>query len=349
VGQYVVTATARPSTFNFAAGASLSGSLFTGDGTATVIFNPNASVAGSIQGGLLFGVASNRDTVDPIAKADSLTINLAPGVSAGSIQGSDGTNTVVGPNIPTTWTISGANIGTVAGIPFSFTNPFGGGVLFISASIGANLTGGTGIDNFDFQGTGSITGSLNGGAGSSNWLDYTAYSTTVTVDLSKGTATGVGSTLSNIQNVLGSNYGSMLTGNAVGNILVGGAGSDTITGGKGRSILIGGFGNDSLIAGSGTDILIGGTVNFGGNLEAALQAILNEWQRTDETYAQQMSNIRNGGGLNGGYTLVWGVTVLDDGGTNTFSGVSNSAAPDWIFANLAPGHDKNNLLYYTLD
>jgi hypothetical protein len=136
-----------------------------------------------------------------------------------------------------------------------------------------------------------------------------------------------------VPNVLGGDHGNTLTGSAQGSILVGGAGNDTISGGGGRSILIGGAGSDTISdGGEGQDILIGGTVAFGPNLEVALQAILNEWQRTDESFQQQVSNIRNGGGLNGSYKLIWGSTVLDDGNGNTLIGSPSSTALDWFFA-----------------
>jgi hypothetical protein len=40
--------------------------------------------------------------------------------------------------------------------------------------------------------------------------------------------------------------------------------------------------------------------------------------------------------------LIWGSTVLDDGGSNTLTGDETTAISgslDWFFANLATGHD----------
>jgi Ca2+-binding RTX toxin-like protein len=180
---------------------------------------------------------------------------------------------------------------------------------------------------------------LDGGAGS-NWLDYSAYSAAVTVNLATGTATATAG-ISNIQDVIGGNFGNTLTGNSQGNILIGGSAADTLAGGSGRSILVGGAGKNTITGGTGDDIVIGGSVSFGAPVQAALVAILTEWQRTDETYDQRVAKIRAGAGPGNAYQLVWGSTVLDDGARNTLRGdpPGGPTGLDWFFANLATGHD----------
>jgi Ca2+-binding RTX toxin-like protein len=132
----------------------------------------------------------------------------------------------------------------------------------------------------------------------------------------------------NIQNVRAGTGGSTFTGNAQGNIFVGGTGVDTITGGTGRSLLIGGKGNETINGGSGNDIIIGGSTTFDTN-NAALASILAEWQRTDESYSQRINNLKKGGGLNGKNKLIFGTTVLDDGGSDTLTGAAGGM--DWYF------------------
>jgi len=284
--------TAKASTFTFSANASLDGTLFTGNGNGKVILAPGVTIADSVQGGT-------------------------------------GNNTLVGSNANNTWTLTGANAGTVDGIAFSKM---------------ANLVGGSATDTFAFQAGGSVSGSIDGGGGG-DWLDYSAYNAAVTVNLATGSATGVdgaaNGAISHIQDVLGSSVGNKLTGNAQGNILVGGAGADTITGGSGRSLLIGSGGNDTITGGPDQDIVIGGSVTFVGNQGATLMGILAEWQRTDETFAQRVANIRAGVGPKHAYQLVWGTTVLDDGASNILRGnpAGKEGARDWFFANLASGHD----------
>ncbi len=52
-------------------------------------------------------------------------------------------------------------------------------------------------------------------------------------------------TLTNIENLTGSNLNDTLTGNAAANILNGGAGNDTLNGGAGNNSLIGAAGTDT--------------------------------------------------------------------------------------------------------
>ena len=64
---------------------------------------------------------------------------------------------------------------------------------------------------------------------------------------------------------------------------------------------------------------------------AALDAILAEWQRTDEDYPTRIAHLRRGVG-SGGYHLVLGETVLQDVAANVLTG---GAGLDWFWADLA--------------
>jgi hypothetical protein len=222
------------------------------------------------------------------------------------------------------WKITGSNSGTVNIHTFTSFQ---------------NLLGSIGADSFAIKAGGVLSGIINGGGGS-DWLDYSTYGAPVTANLAQGTATGVNNGIGSIQNVIGSSAGNHLTGDAQGNILIGGSGADVISGGSGRSILIGGPGSDTITGGADEDIIIAGSTKFGANTEAALMAILTEWQRTDESYGTRISNIRTGVGSNHAYKLVWGSTVLD-GGSSILQGnpTNQEGAFDWFFANLASGHD----------
>jgi hypothetical protein len=263
----------------------------------------------------------------------------APGVAL-ALEGGAGNNIMVGPNGSNTWTINAANGGTLNGIAFTSFQ---------------DLIGGTGVDTFKLTPAGSV-GLITGGAapaGQGDWLDYTAFPFTrpVTVNLFTGSATGVAGGAAggvwSIQNVIGGSGTNTLTGNALGNILIGGSGMNVLTGGSGRSLLIGGPGTSSLTGGAGDDILIAGTTIYDAN-ESALMAILLEWQRTDRTYAQRISDLRTGGPgtFNFGVRLIWGTTVVDtDMAPATLTG---GAGLDWFFANQGPGGavdqitDRNN-------
>src|SRR5262249_35812476 len=84
-------------------------------------------------------------------------------------------------------------------------------------------------------------------------------------------------------------------------------------------------GRGTVNGGSGNDILIGGTTRFDTNY-AALDSLLAEWQST-KSYAQRISDLKHGGGLNGTNTLAAGTTV-QGGGADTLKGKGPS---DWFF------------------
>jgi Ca2+-binding RTX toxin-like protein len=101
---------------------------------------------------------------------------------------------------------------------------------------------------------------LNGGAG----IDTAMYSDStvgVDVDLMTGRGrfgTAEGDTLAGIENIFGSVYDDVLTGNDVSNTLTGSNGNDQLNGHGGTDLLDGGHGNDFLTGGTGNDTLRGG-------------------------------------------------------------------------------------------
>jgi hypothetical protein len=254
------------------------------------------------------------------AGAGNDTVQLADAATLGAaltINGGGGTDTLVGPDAGGTWAVTGQSQGTLGAVAFTAME---------------HLTGGAGPDIFKLTAAGKIA-AINGGGGD-DWLDYSAFpaSNPVTVNLATGLATNVGGgnpgSVSNIADVWGGAGNDHLTGNSQGNVLVGGAGNDTLLGGSGRSVLVGGTGIDKVTGSAGDDILIGGTLSPDLN-ETALPLILQEWQRTDLPYAQRVAELRRGGGLNGGYKLDYGTSVLDDGGAaDTLTG---GGGQDWFF------------------
>jgi Ca2+-binding RTX toxin-like protein len=238
-----------------------------------------------------------------------------------TINGGTGSNQLTTNNDNHTITITGHNAGNYANVSF--------------VNIGS-LAGGSGVDVFKLDPPGQLDGKIDGGgapAGQGDWLDYSARTTAVTVNLATGAATSVAGGVSNIQNIIGSAGNDTLSGNSLGNILLGGAGNNLLSGGGGRSLLIGGQGNSTIVGGTGDDILIAGTTTFDNNTNA-LMSILKEWQRTDKTYAQRISDLRSGGGFNGSNKLILGSTVLDNDGASTLTG---GGGLNWFFANLAGG------------
>ncbi len=92
-------------------------------------------------------------------------------------------------------------------------------------------------------------------SGGLDTADYTNAAGAVVVNLQSGTATGGAGTdtLLNIDNLIGSQFDDVLTGDANANNLSGGDGNDNLYGGEGDDSLYGGEGDDSLYGGGGVD------------------------------------------------------------------------------------------------
>ncbi len=234
--------------------------------------------------------------------------------------GSSATDTLaVGLEGDNLWKITGPNTGQVGNLTFSGVE---------------SLVGGAGNDTFQFGPSGTLRGTIDGGAGS-NWLDYSLRTVGVSVNLATGVATSIDRGAGHIQNVIGGSGADSLSGNDMGNILVGGAGNDTLIGGLSRNLLIGGLGSDTILGGSGDELTIACRTTLDAN-QAALLAILADWKRTDRSYADRVLAART--------SLIWGKTVLDDAAADTLTG---NLGIDWFFANLSGGildvlRDKDN-------
>src|SRR5262249_32176538 len=108
------------------------------------------------------------------------TVNVLRTTGPLNLVGGGGTNTLVGPNAPTGFNITGSNAGNLSGgVSASFSNF-------------QNLTGSSGNDAFIFADGAGVDGNIAGSGGGTNTLDYRAYSTSVIVDLQTGFASGVG-------------------------------------------------------------------------------------------------------------------------------------------------------------
>ncbi|MEP3475786.1 MAG: cadherin domain-containing protein, partial [Hyphomicrobiales bacterium] len=119
------------------------------------------------------------------------------------------------------------------------------------------LNGGAGQDEL-IGGTGADT--LDGGSGY-DWVQYYGSSEAVNVDLSDNLAESggeaEGDTISNVEQIDGSNIGNdTITADNSGMQLKGWGGNDTLTGGTGNDTLVGGEGNDTLSGGDGSDLFI---------------------------------------------------------------------------------------------
>jgi ELWxxDGT repeat protein len=206
----------------------------------------------------------------------------------------------------------------------------------INGAANATINGGTGVNTYNIQTGGSLSGILNGGSGATNTLSYSTYSTSgVVVDLVLGSATaidgGVSGGITGINNVTGSLNG--------GDILVGNANKNILKANKGHNILIAGSNGGDTLTSGGADILIAGTTSYDSNI-AALQTILAKWvTSTPATYATVISAIM----ANTFADPLNATTVTDSGASDTPDTLtgSNKATTDWFFAHTAADAKKD--------
>jgi hypothetical protein len=276
--------------------------------------------------------AANSNRVLGANAATAWTISTAGQVVASSITfgnfqslvGGTLADTITGPAVATDWSIQSANGGTVA--------VAGKTVAFSGVE---NITGSTAVDRVIIGATGSLSGNLNGGTGTTrNSLSYADWVTPVAVRLNTtnvaANATAVAGITSNFTIVRGGSGDDTLVGAAAAPaVLLGMAGNDTLTGGSNRDILVGGLGNDSLTGAAGDDILIAGTTSYD-DQEAAWIAILAEWSST-RTFAVRTANILGPG------------TTGRANGTNYLNRAADSIA-DTVFSELG---STDNLLGQT--
>lgn len=150
---------------------------------------------------------------------------------------------------------------------FNGTVEFDGGDGKDSANGGAGddtLIGGddddtlSGADGDDYLHGGAGGDAMNGGEGLDT-VDYTGSSARVFVHLNLGFGSGGdadGDTLTEIENVIGTDQNDILIGNDIANVLVGDKGDDQIHGAGGDDILDGGADADNMDGGDGNDTFI---------------------------------------------------------------------------------------------
>ena len=227
--------------------------LYGGTGNDTFTFAASSSLGGRIDGG------AGNNTIDESAQSIPINLNVQNSTVTGLqnpfaniqnvIGGTNAANTLLGPTTDTTYNITGQNTGSVNGLSFS---QFG------------NITAGAGNDRFVFNDAATLSGAMSGGAGS-NTINESAYSTSVTTNLSAKTITGVGSTYSSIQTfIAGTIAGGTLVGlttSATYNIT--GINAVTVAGltYNNFSSITGGAGNDIFLFSPGASL--GGSINGG--------------------------------------------------------------------------------------
>jgi ELWxxDGT repeat protein len=274
------------------------------------------------------------------------------------------TSTAITVNLGTTTSqVVNSNLSLVLGLATAFENVIGGGGndLLTGTTLANVLTGGGGNDTLVGL-AGNDT--LRGGLGDDNYvfaanaalgtdtlveltgegldlLDLSATTVAITLNLGLTSTQIVNANLSLAlssgeawEAILGSSANDTLTGNGLANVLFGAAGNDTLSGVSGRDLLFGGNGSDNLNGGDDEDIVIGGLTTYYNESTrvldyAAIGALWNEWTRLDLAYAARITNLRNGGGLNG-TTRLSSLTVLTDS-TAMIDTLTGGLSLDWFW------------------
>ena len=236
--------------------------LTAGSATDSFIFQTGSSISGNITG------IGNTNTIDYSKYGSPVTVNLAAktttgtaGIITGSftnigniVGSSTGANTLVGANTANNWNITQNNTGNINGT-LAFTNF-------------QNLTGGSISDTFKITPKAGVSGNISGRS-SATALDYSAYTTPVTVDLGTGKATNVGGTISNITKITGGTGNNTLTGpntNNTWNITSNNSGTINSNSFSNFQNLTGGSGDDTFKINSGVNIT--GIVDGGGGFNS---------------------------------------------------------------------------------
>jgi Ca2+-binding RTX toxin-like protein len=234
------------------------------------------------------------------------------------IIGGGGLDELYGAAINNNWEIEGASDGVLNEVTRFF------GI--------ASLRGGAGSDWFRVAPGASFSGSFLGGS-SLDTLDYSAWSSSVNINLATGTATGVSGTVNSFEILIGGSGHDTLTAGGAASVMVGNAGDDLLTSGGLNDILIGGTGNNRLQGGLGSDLLIGGSTRFDSHTQA-LADLLAEWS-SSRTYQQRIDNllgVGTGERLNGNTTL--GADPSDSifADANSLNEILGDSNVDWFIA-----------------
>ncbi|MBC8507306.1 MAG: hypothetical protein H8D34_20775, partial [Chloroflexi bacterium] len=238
------------STFTFENNATLNGSVTGGTGSDHLDFSQYTSARTAV----LTGLGTDAGFAGSLNGMAFDNIDVLTGSSVAG-------DSLTGANLGSQWGLDGSENYTAGGraLDFSRFETLTGGsaadTFTLTSAQVFTLNGGAGDDDFELNNAASLTGLLNGNAGTDT-LDYSAFTTPITVDLSGSAAQHISGAVTGIENVTGGDAGDVLTGNAGPNILRGGPGADTISGLGGNDILIGGADNDNLSGGPGNDTFL---------------------------------------------------------------------------------------------
>ncbi|MGZ0163483.1 MAG: hypothetical protein ACKVII_06185 [Planctomycetales bacterium] len=306
--------------FNVASGAVITGTLAGGAGEDVFDFNGVITLP-TLDGG------SENDTLDLAGGTRAVNLSLDVATSIETLIGTGQSDTLTG--------TSGADLFAVT---VSNDNGTVNGVSFASFE---NLAGAGGSDTFQLQNGLGLSGGIDGGA-DADIIDYSQYSTDVSINLSTGVSTNIGDGISNIENAIGGTGNDSLTGSAGDNTLVGGIGDDVffITDGGADVIEDGG---NALVA------PMGDTIDFSqatGPITINLDSSSTQTVRPGQTITLDADSIENFVGSNAddvvqAAILGAGPRSIDGGGGSDRYETTSNAANTWTINGTNAGQLEN--------
>jgi hypothetical protein len=176
-----------------------------GNGNDQFILSNNKGITGSVNGGTVGTKWLDYSDYTALSVQVNLATLTATNISGGisninKLTGGSYSTTLVGKNQSNIWHLTASDSGNINDSEFVFL-------------VVKNLTGGTANDKFVFDNGVTISGNIDGKAGTTNWIDYSNYTTPITVNLYTSKATGVGNKIININTLTG--------GQATTNTLIG--------------------------------------------------------------------------------------------------------------------------------
>ena len=283
-----------------------------GSGISTDLLTNIENVIGSTGNDVLVG-----DSLANSLFGGSGNDTIFSGGGADYLDGGTGTNTVSFAGVTDGLTITLGGTGTGSFNSASYTGTLKNFTIAV---------GGSGADTF----VGSASNeSFDGGAGV-DVMNYSALTGALSVNLSTGTAFGVGAgtdTLSNIEVILGGSGSNVMKGGLAADTLIGGAGNDTF---------FAGTGNDSFDGGGGTN-LVDYRSNAGGLVYDMSAGTVHGTGASPSIGTDTLTNIQVLYAGTGNDSLIAGTSNLTfDGGSGTDT-VSFSAESSGVLYNLGTG------------
>lgn len=271
-------------------------------------------------GGDSFDGGAGRDWIDYRNSKEAVYVNLLEGAGKGglaqgdsyknieNIRGTAGDDTLIGDNEANVF-YAGKGSDRIEG---------GGGNDMIYTSGGYDyVDGGAGVDT----------------------LSYAESWDRVVVNLTSGNGQyGAASrdTITNVENLVGSKFNDVLTGDAGVNNLNGASGNDILRGAGGNDVLVGGAGADIIDGGEGVDTVsysgthTGVTLSLatggGKNADASQNGVQPLSPAADDCPEDELSDVANAVTANSSYAAIDGVT---DATGDTFVGVENVLGSAW--------------------